>query len=513
MASNNFDPNIFYRNAVTRITSSLDIGQTLQRFLHYVEDVLPVDIVQIHIWEPELCAIRILASVNQHQIKEPNELIPIPASFKSIPEWNQRENVKIVNDFHEDPISELIQMKVNQWYQPESTYAHMVMRLQLEGERIGDIAVLTKEDGGFTRQHAEMFELLHQPFAIAASNALRHRDLEFARNQLATRNSYLNEELNRLSSRKVIGENLGLAEIMQRVEQVAITDAPVLLLGETGVGKDIIAQTIYDRSRRKDQPFVRVNCGAIPESLLNSELFGHEKGAFTDAQKRHEGYFERANGGTIFLDEIGELSPAAQIMLLRVVQNKEFERVGGKEVIHADVRIITATNRDLNQRITDGIFRSDLYYRLNVFPIMIPPLRERISDIPLLVDHILNVIAQRMNIFPPRLDSGAMERLTTYKWPGNIRELMNVIEHEIIRNPKGPLSFSNLTAPPTEAEKFNLYPHNSSVPLPLDDMNRYYLRQILRYTKGKVYGKNGAAEILKINPHTLRSRLKKFDLI
>ena len=508
-----FDPNIFYRNAVTQITSSLDIGQTLQRFLHYIEDVMPIDIVQIHIWESDLCAIRILASVNHHQIKEPNELIPIPATFKSIPEWKQGENVKRVNDIKEDPISELIQTKVNQWYQPEVNYAHMIMRLKLEGERIGDIALLTKKEGGFTRQHAEMLELLHQPFAISASNALRHKDLEFARNQLATRNSYLNEELNRLSSRKVIGENLGLSEIMQRVEQVAITDAPVLLLGETGVGKDIIAQTIYDRSRRKNQPFVRVNCGAIPESLLNSELFGHEKGAFTDAQKRHEGYFERANGGTIFLDEIGELSPAAQIMLLRVVQNKEFERVGGKKVIHADVRIITATNRDLNQRITDGIFRSDLYYRLNVFPIEIPPLRERISDIPLLVDHILNVIAQRMNIFPPRLDSGAMERLTTYKWPGNIRELMNVIEHEIIRNPKGPLSFNSLDISYMGGKKLNFFPQDTGTPLPLEDMNRYYLRQILYYTNGKVYGKNGAAEILKINPHTLRSRLKKFDLI
>lgn len=516
MVQSDFDHNIFYRNAVTQITSSLDIGQTLQRFLHFVEEVMPVDIVQIHIWEPDLGGLRILASVTRHQINEPDELVPIPAPFRSIPEWNQREIVKIVSDISEDPISELIQTKVNQLYQAEANYAHMIMRLQLEGERIGDIAVLTKKTAGFQRNHAEMLELLHQPFAIAASNALRHRDLEFARNQLATRNSYLNEELNRLSSRKVIGENLGLYDIMQRVEQVAVTEAPVLLLGETGVGKDIIAQTIYDRSQRNDQAFVRVNCGAIPESLLNSELFGHEKGAFTDAQKRHEGYFERANGGTIFLDEIGELSPAAQIMLLRVVQNKEFERVGGKQVIHADVRIIAATNRDLQQHIDDGLFRSDLYYRLSVFPIKVPPLRERISDIPLLVDHLLKTISQRMNIFPPRLDSGAMERLSAYNWPGNIRELMNVIEHEIIRNPKGPLSFSNLTdstSVETEKSVFNFYPQNTGVPLPFDEMNRYYLRQVLNYCQGKVYGKNSAAELLQINPHTLRSRLKKLGLI
>ena len=467
-----YDPNIFYRNAVTRLTSSLDIGQTLQRFLTYIEAFMPADIIQIHLWQADLGAIRILATANKRQIHEPNELIPVEQVHRDIPEWHQNENVKIVNDINEDPISILIQNKVSSWYRIDKC-SHLIMRVQIEGERICDIAILAQGGQQFNSEHAHMLELLHDPFAIAVSNVLRHRELEIARNQLATRNDYLREELDRFSSRKIIGENLGLAEIMLKVDQVSHTDAPVLLMGETGVGKDIIAQTIYDRSRRHDRPFIRVNCGAIPETLLNSELFGHEKGAFTDAQRRHLGYFERAQGGTIFLDEIGELSLSAQVMLLRVIQNKEFERVGGSQVIKTDVRLIAATNRDLTSLIDSGQFRNDLYYRLSVFPIKVPALRERVSDIPLLVDHILKEVSQRMNIFPPRLCPGAIDRLASYDWPGNVRELNNVIEHEIIRNPKGPIDFKHITQPVTNRSETRFFPTDIASPIPLEEVNRY----------------------------------------
>ncbi len=506
-----FDQNLFYREAVNRITSTLNIGQTLQRCLRYLEGVLPADGMQIHLWEPDLCAMRILATVNRETILEPDELIPVPPPFRSIPEWHRHDNVKIVNVFEEDPISSLIQDRVINWYR-SVPYSYLVMRVQLEGQRICDIAVLAEGAGRFSAEHASLLDLLHQPFAIAVSNALRHRELQTIRNQLATRNNYLCEELDRLASHAVIGAHSGLRDVMRQVDQVAATDAPVLLLGETGVGKDMLAQHIFSQSRRNEQPLVRVNCGAIPESLLNSELFGHERGAFTDARQRHLGHFERANGGTIFLDEIGELSSAAQVMLLRVLQDGEFERVGGGATISVDVRIIAATNRDLKQRMEDGLFRRDLFYRLNVFPITIPPLRERLDDLPLLLEYLLQQTAERMNLLAPRLAPEAMSRLRAYDWPGNVRELANVIEHALIRSPAGPLTFEGVEATSPPKSRRGFFPDCGERPLPLDEVNRYYFRHVLDFSQGKIDGPGGAAELLQINPHTLRSRLKRLGV-
>lgn len=505
------DRNEFFREAVLRMTSSLDIGHALERCRAYLAGSIPADIMQIHLWEPDLVAMRVPASVSRGQIRTPDELIPVPPTASGIPEWPQQENVKIINRVQHDPISASIQGQIDKWY-GLGPCSHLVMRVQVEGKRICDIALMTAGNDRYEPHHANLLDLLHQPFGIAVTNALRHKELESMRDRLARRNDFLAEELERFAAGNVIGAGYGLREVMNRVDQVAATKAPVLLLGETGAGKDVIAGAIFERSRRPDQPFVRVNCGAIPESLLSSELFGHERGAFTDARERRVGRFERADGGTIFLDEVGELSPAAQVMLLRVLQDGEMERVGGTRTIAVDVRVIAATNRDLRQMVEEGRFRRDLYYRLNVFPVEIPALRQRRGDIPLLIDHFLQTVAHRMNIQPPRLLPGAMARLRSYDWPGNVRELANVVERAMIRTPAGPLDFIELNTNAPLPVDDNLFPACPDGPLPLDEVTRHYLQKVLQITGGKVSGQGGAAELLAVNPHTLRSRLRKLGV-
>jgi transcriptional regulator with GAF, ATPase, and Fis domain len=298
---------------------------------------------------------------------------------------------------------------------------------------------------------------------------------------------------------------------MQKVQQVATLDSPVLLLGETGVGKDVIANAIHYSSSRSDGPFVSVNCGAIPETLIDSELFGHEKGAFTGALAQKRGRFERANKGTIFLDEIGELPLQAQVRLLKVLQSKEIERVGGVKTIPLDIRIIAATNRDLEDMVNNHLFREDLWFRLNVFPILIPALRERRSDIPALLQHFIGLKARELKLTTiPSLSAGAIDPLMEYHWPGNVRELQNVIERALILNPSGPLTFEHLSLR-HPIKTLELREHSEETDN-IDEVISRHIRRVLAKTKGKVNGPDGAAAFLGINPSTLRNRMKKLRI-
>jgi len=294
-----------------------------------------------------------------------------------------------------------------------------------------------------------------------------------------------------------------------KVEQVSALDSPVIIFGETGVGKDIIANMIHYSSLRANGPFISVNCGAIPDSLIDSELFGHEKGAFTGAMANKKGRFERANKGTIFLDEISELPPQAQVRLLRVLQNREIERVGGVETISLDIRIIAATNRNLQQMVSEGLFREDLWFRLNVFPIFIPPLRERKTDIPALVQHFVILKSKEMKLPDiPILEQGAIEPLQTYDWPGNVRELANVVERSLITNPKGPINFTSVQLPGASFDK-KRDPEKTDA---LDAVMADHIRQVLLKTDGRVNGLGGAAELLEVHPNTLRNRMDKLGI-
>jgi len=297
---------------------------------------------------------------------------------------------------------------------------------------------------------------------------------------------------------------------------VASLKSPVLLLGETGVGKEVIANAIHYASPRRERPLVKVNCGAIPESLMDSELFGHERGAFTGAIAQKKGRFERADKGSIFLDEVAELPPSIQVRLLRVLQNGEIERVGGAETIPVDIRVIAATHRNLEEMVRNGNFREDLWFRLNIFPIMIPPLRNRQGDIPNLIRHFMEKKARELKIHtPPPMSAQVLERLKEYHWPGNVRELENLVERELIKsrgtNGNRFMTFEHFRWPRRSGPAWGAPEDNGNF-LTMDEAMTHHIQLALEQTKGKIYGSDGAAALLGINPNTLRSRMKKLGI-
>ena len=325
-------------------------------------------------------------------------------------------------------------------------------------------------------------------------------------------NQYLKRQLHRLSGDKIIGAEFGLSDVMEKANMASSVESPVLLLGETGVGKDIIANYIHYTSARYKEPFITVNCGAIPDELINSELFGHEKGAFTGAISKKRGRFERANKGTIFLDEIGELPLPAQVRLLRVLQNKEIERVGGTKTISLDIRIIAATNRNLEEMVKTKMFREDLWFRLNVFPLLIPPLRLRVEDIPALTQHFTERKRKELKLQnTPSLAAGAVEALMAYSWPGNVRELENIIERAIILHRGNPLRFDDLGPSDNELVSRSYGSHKEDN-LELDSLVKDHIKRVLTITNGKIHGPGGAGELLGINPDTLRYRMRKLGI-
>jgi DNA-binding NtrC family response regulator len=319
---------------------------------------------------------------------------------------------------------------------------------------------------------------------------------------------YLKTQVIEAYDNKIIGNSKKMQEVFQLIDKVADTPATVLITGESGTGKELIANAIHNKSKRKDKPYIKVNCGAIPEALLESELFGYEKGAFTGAQNRKVGRFDRAQGGTLFLDEIGELPLHLQVKILRVLQEREFERVGGTEVIKADVRIIAATNRDLEKMVQAGTFREDLLYRLKIIPIQIPTLRDRKEDIPQLVDYFINKFVKEMNKEPIRIDEDALDILIHHGFPGNIRELENIIERLVILTLGGTITASIL---PKEVVK-GAYSKRDTFILPaegisLEEVEESFVSQALELAKGN---QTQAARLLGISRHALIYRMEKF---
>ncbi|HEY0257311.1 MAG TPA: sigma 54-interacting transcriptional regulator [Candidatus Methylacidiphilales bacterium] len=309
-----------------------------------------------------------------------------------------------------------------------------------------------------------------------------------------------------------VGNSSALRAVLKQIEIVAPTRASVLILGETGTGKELVARAIHNFSQRRNRSLVKVNCAAIPSGLLESELFGHEKGAFTGAIARKTGRFELANGGTLFLDEIGDFPPDLQPKLLRVLQEKEFERVGGHQPQPTDARIIAATSRSLPQMVVDRQFRSDLYYRLNVFPIRIPPLRERVADIPCLVWHFVKLFADQVGRQIERISPEAMEALKSYPWPGNIRELQNFIERAVILSPGKTLHVALEDLEQLVPARASLDPENESTPATLYELERRHILKALAQTRWLVGGPNGAAVALGLKRTTLLSRMQKLGI-
>ncbi|KAF5047962.1 Anaerobic nitric oxide reductase transcription regulator NorR [anaerobic digester metagenome] len=330
------------------------------------------------------------------------------------------------------------------------------------------------------------------------------REIEELKRQLERENEFLRKEAGAIIEQgEVLGSSAKMREVMTQIAQVARTGSTVLLQGETGTGKGLIAQTIHRMSDRGSRPMVKFNCAALPGALVESELFGREKGAFTGALSKQRGRFELAHGSTLFLDEITEMSLETQAKLLRVLQDGEFERLGSPQTIKVDVRVIAATNRDLEAEVENGRFRRDLYYRLNIFPITVPPLRERPEDIPQLVWEFVTEFGERMGKKIRRIASRDMEVLQAYAWPGNVRELRNVIEHSLIVSSTETLQLQRLTSGPITMEKGRS----------LEDMERQYILSVLKSTRNRIKGPRGAAEVLQMKPSTLYSRMRKLGIV
>ena len=505
--------NDFFHHATLLICSSLDIETVLRRCMEYLSKFMPVSGMFLNRFEPELGIIQCLAmvSINGDNRKlKPTALDKDAIHFIESSRQSTQQYL-IVNQPRLNPVAKVLFREFDL-----SDLSLIGTVLTLDGQAIGWLGIMARGEGRYYDADGRMVSLLREPFSIAMSNALRYQEVLRLKEMVEVENWELRREMNRVPVDEIVGANFGLKNIMEMVRQVAPVDTPVLLLGESGVGKEVIANAIHDLSPRRNYAFIKVNCGAIPADLLDSELFGHEKGAFTGAIESKRGFFERADKGSIFLDEIGELSPQAQVRLLRAIQNGEIRRVGGKNTIPVDVRVMSATHRNLEEMIASGHFREDLWYRINTFPIMIPPLRLRKEDIPPLIHHILEKKSKSLKIHtPPHITPADLEQLRSYSWPGNIRELENLIERALIQskgqNEKAPLRFDYFNSVPKIRDRKEFPFENQSVTT-LDKAMREHIKKALRLTNGKISGPNGAASILGINPNTLRSRMRKLGI-
>lgn len=401
------------------------------------------------------------------------------------------------------------------WGKREKIRALGGQPLVYQGEVLGVLAVFTRSC--LSEDNLTWLRMIADHAAAAITNARAFLEIGQLKTQLELERDYLREEIKQVQSfGDIVGQSLPLQQVLRQIELVAPTDASVLILGESGTGKELIAREIHRRSQRRGEAMVRVNCASIPHELYESEFFGHVKGAFTGALNDRAGRFELADGGTLFLDEVGEIPILLQSKLLRVLQEGEYERLGDNRTRKANVRIIAATNRDLKEEIAAQRFREDLYYRLNVFPIEISPLRDRKEDIPILANHFLNVTASKLNRPKPRLTQGNIVQLQRYQWPGNIRELQNVLERAVITSKNGRLQFEQLAST-------NKSMNEPEAPAKIDEdrvltedelrqLERDNIRRALVQTRWKVSGAGGAAELLGLNPATLSSRIRKFKI-
>lgn len=417
---------------------------------------------------------------------------------------------------------------------PEGINADVVAGPLRSSDGAGGILVVIAPAGTqFSPIDHRMVKGLLEPFAVALDNDMRLHELRALREAAEADRERLLTRLGRQDvNEEVVGSRTGLRHVMDRVHLVAQSDVPVLILGETGTGKEVVSRAIHARSARADGPFIRVNCGAIPPELVDSQLFGHEKGSFTGAVSQHHGWFERADRGTLFLDEIGELPLPAQVRLLRVLQDHQIERVGGKAPLHVDVRIVAATHRDLSAMVKDRTFREDLWYRINVFPILLPTLRERLEDVPALVRHFVERAATRFGLPAVKPTEADLRLLADYHWPGNIRELGAVIDRAVILG--GGRTLDVVTAlglgrqpsppPATGATMYEVIPetvpletttsrpHGTGEIVPLAAAMKQHIERALAATRGRIEGRRGAAALLQINPHTLRARMRKLGI-
>ncbi|HVN95960.1 MAG TPA: sigma 54-interacting transcriptional regulator [Syntrophorhabdaceae bacterium] len=501
------DENEFFREFTLRLCGSLELEKALWFSFLYVEEIMPADELILTVYDLGLGVLEVVATADAAGGVLRSGKTPMPPHLRrELEDVARYPRVRRSDDVLQDPIIALV-AKHFDW--PASSI--IVARLIIEDQFIGSLIIRADGKGRYTGEHERLWTLVNEPAAIALTNSRRYRELLRLKDLLADDSRYFQDELRKNFGDEIVGANFGLKGVMDQVLRVAALSSPVLLLGETGTGKEVIANAIHNLSSRSRGPLIKVNCGAIPESLMDSELFGHEKGAFTGAFSQKRGRFERAQGGTVFLDEVAELPPQAQVRLLRVIQEKEIERVGGTEPIKVDIRIISATHRDITELVKAGSFREDLYYRLGVYPIHIPSLRDRKADIPALVEHFIREKTKEMGLTSlPTLAPGTIDLLMDYDWPGNVREVGNVVERALIQSGGGTISLDSI--PNLKPASVRSVSNDVADSLTLDQVEARHIRRIMEQTGGKVEGEQGAALALGMNPGTLRHRMRKLGI-
>jgi formate hydrogenlyase transcriptional activator len=508
-------------NLTSRITSNLKFRELLREIAANIREVIHADAAGIAFYDAASAKSRIYVVDFPNArgfVKEEILVTPGDAFMRA---WESSKPVTLAANDRRELGTEIYELVV-----AEGLNAHCLIPLVSRDRPVG-VLILARRGEGFTDEDVDFLREASGQIAIAIENALAYHEISQLKDKLAQEKLYLEEEIrSEMNFENIIGNSPALKHVLELVETVAPSDSTVLLLGETGTGKELIARAIHDRSRRNERTFVKLNCAAIPTGLLESELFGHEKGAFTGAITQKVGRMELADQGTLFLDEVGDIPTEIQPKLLRALQEREFERLGSTHTRRANIRLVAATNRDLEQMIAAREFRSDLYYRLHVFPIRIPPLRERKEDIPQLVSYFVQKFAKQMQKKIDAISPAVMRGLAAWDWPGNIRELENFIERAVILTrgrsleaPLGELRRTNTVEIPRErklepiaGERTNSQNDKASVADEYEKKQRDEIIRALTACGGRVGGSDGAAARLGMNRTTLLARMKKFAI-
>lgn len=514
------DEQSFLFEAIQRLCCSLAPEVAIAEFYAYIARVLPLRSFSLLSSSPDdihpgqiIC----VAQVSDAGIDCPLRRIDLPPESRALAQNMGLYESGTVREFDLQSTDDALFRYLNVFPQP-LTAPLFVVRLMKE-HPLGTAHFAGQQ--AFTEGEKRLMRGLEAPLCIAMGNILQHHALEEIRGSILRDNQRLRRQLQGLDSIDVVGASGGLAAVMRKVRLVAPVNVPVLITGETGTGKEVMAKALHDLSPRRRKPFVAVNCGALPPTLVDSELFGVTRGAFTGATETRKGFFERADHGTLFLDEIGELPPDAQSRLLRVLESGEVHRLGGQAAIPVDVRLVAATNRDLLRMVEEGLFRRDLYFRLRVVSLDLPPLRQRRSDIPELVQFLLDRSAARFGVSAPLLAEGELEKLLSHHWPGNIRELQDVLDEALIcaegrrlrvTLPSPPVSGGRSLEPaPTNERLRGLISENR--PQSYDEMQKGYFADLLHRTRGRVSGPNGAALLAGLTPSTFRFKCTRLGVL
>ncbi len=482
------------------IATHRNLGEVCRDLARLLPKVVPVNLVALALYNPARHTMMLHSIQANIPIHSPDDVYELPVDETPAGYVWRTQAPLFLTDIKAEPRWPAIVAKM----QSDGLQSVCGFPLTVAGRRLGAIGFCSVHQDAYHDGEVDFLGHVAKQIAVAVDNALAYEEIARLRDKVTKEKLYLEEEL-KTEYDNIVGESRSLKRVLKQVETVAATDSTVLILGETGSGKELVARALHQLSGRRERTFVKLNCAAIPTGLVESELFGHERGAFTGAIATKIGRFELADHGTLFLDEVGEIPLELQVKLLRVLQEQEFERLGSTRTLRVNVRLIAATNRELERMVEDGRFRSDLYYRLKVFPIRVPALRERPKDIPLLVRHFVQKFAQRMKKPIETISPESMTALQQYPWPGNIRELENFIERAVILS-----QTSDLEIPVSELNRPITATDRSAVSL--EDAERQHILKALQEARWIIGGRSGAAARLGIKRTTLNSKMQKLGI-